>query len=226
MTYKEICKGFFISRPNRFISEVNVNGEKMICHVKNTGRCRELLTSGASVILSMEDNPNRKTKADLVAVWKGERLINMDSSAPNTVFGEWLKKGGLGFVPDYVKAECTHGDSRFDFYFEHEGVKAFAEIKGVTLESDGVVLFPDAKTLRGTKHMHGLKEAVKEGYEAYAVFVIQMSDVKYFTPNKAMDMDFANALIKAKEGGVKIKALSCNVYENGLEILGEVPIKL
>ena len=165
MTYDRIVEGRFIQRPNRFIAHVELNGEPVVCHVKNTGRCRELLIPGARVLLQRAENPARKTAYDLISVWKGERLINMDAAAPNAVFAQWLREGGLGFVPSLVKPECTHGDSRFDFYFEREGRGCFAEVKGVTLEEGGVVRFPDAPTERGVKHLHGLSRCVAEGYD-------------------------------------------------------------
>ena len=182
MKYKNIHEGIFIERPNRFIARVVIDGEEQICHVKNTGRCRELLVPGARVLLEEASNPQRKTRFDLVKVYKGERLVNMDSTAPNAVFGEFLRAGGLGFVPDYVKAEYSHGDSRFDYYFEYGNTKAFAEVKGVTLEEDSIARFPDAPTERGIKHLRGLMDCVEQGYEAYAVFVIQMRGINQFRP--------------------------------------------
>ena len=226
MTYNEITEGRFLRRPNRFIADVEINGEGIRVHVKNTGRCRELLVPGARVLLTKSGNPKRKTPYDLVAVYKGSRLINMDSYAPNIVFGEYLRSGALGFVPDFVKPECTHGDSRFDFYFEVGDRRIFAEIKGVTLESGGVVRFPDAPTERGRKHLRGLARCVDEGYEAWAVFIVQMENVLYFEPNCATDPEFAEALRDAEKSGVRILSYDCKVRENSLNIGNPVEIRL
>ena len=226
MTYDRIEEGRFLSRPNRFIAHVELNGEQVVCHVKNTGRCRELLIPGARVLLKRAENPARKTAYDLISVWKGERLINMDAAAPNTVFDQWLREGGLGFVPTLVRPECTHGDSRFDFYFEKEGKGCFAEVKGVTLEEDGLVRFPDAPTERGVKHLHGLARCVAEGYEAYAVFVIQMRHVRCFAPAWDKHPAFGLALREAAEAGVHILALDCDVTEHSLTIADAVPVDL
>lgn len=226
MTYDRIVEGRFLRRPNRFIAHVELTGEEVICHVKNTGRCRELLVPGARVLLQRADNPNRKTAYDLISVWKGERLINMDAAAPNAVFAQWLREGGLGFVPDRIKPECTHGDSRFDFYFEREGQGCFAEVKGVTLEEDGLVRFPDAPTQRGVKHLHGLIRCVEEGYEAYAVFIVQMRHVRCFAPAWEKHRAFGLALQAAAAAGVHILALDCDVTENSLSVAGSVPVDL
>ena len=226
MYYENIVKGRFIERPNRFIAFCEIDGEIQRCHVKNTGRCKELLTDGATVFLNHVPGEKRKTAYDLIGVIKGDKMINMDSYAPNIVFGEFLKSGGLGFVPDYIKPECTKGDSRFDFYFEHQGKKCFAEVKGVTLEQDGFCRFPDAPTERGAKHMRGLKALIQEGYEAMAVFIIQMEDVKSFSPNYETDPDFAKALKEAADGGVKILAYCCKTTENSLFVDKAVKILL
>ena len=226
MTYDRIVEGRFLERPNRFIAHVELNGERVVCHVKNTGRCRELLIPGARVLLQRAENPARKTAYDLIAVRKGERLINMDAAAPNTVFGQWLAAGGPGFVPELIRPERVHGDSRFDFYFEHGGRKAFAEVKGVTLEENGVVRFPDAPTERGVKHLHGLARCVAEGYEAYAVFVIQMRHVRYFAPAWEKHREFGLALQEAAAAGVHVLALDCDVTEHSLAIAEAVPIDL
>ena len=216
MTYDNIHEAVFLDRPNRFIAHILLNGQKQVCHVKNTGRCKELLLPGAEIFVQHSANPARKTAYDLIAVRKGERLINMDAVAPNKVFGEWLSAGGPGYVPELIRPECVHGDSRFDFYFEHGGRKAFAEVKGVTLEENGVVRFPDAPTERGIKHLHGLIRCVQEGFEAYAVFIIQMKGVKYFEPNRATHPEFAEALIQAAQAGVKLIALDCDVEKDSL----------
>ena len=226
MIYPNIREAVFLRRPNRFIAMAELDGAETVCHVKNTGRCRELLVPGARVYLRRAENPLRKTAWDLIAVQKGERLINMDAAAPNTVFGEWLRAGGAGFVPELLRPECVHGDSRFDFYLEDGGRRIFAEVKGVTLEEDGVVRFPDAPTERGVKHLHGLTRAVKEGYEAWAVFVIQMEGVDFFSPNEETDPQFARALRAAHAAGVRILALDCRVREDGMEIGKEIPVRL
>lgn len=226
MTYDNIHEAVFLDRPNRFIAHILLNGQKQVCHVKNTGRCRELLLPGAEIFVQHSANPARKTAYDLIAVRKGQRLINMDAVAPNKVFGEWLSAGGPGYVPELIRPECVHGDSRFDFYFEHGGRKAFAEVKGVTLEDDGVVRFPDAPTERGVKHLHGLIRCVQEGFEAYAVFIIQMKGVKYFEPNRATHPEFAEALIQAAQAGVKLIALDCDVEIDSLRAGDLVEIHL
>ena len=226
MKYENIIKARFISRPNRFIAEVEIDGNIEIAHVKNTGRCKELLTEGATVYVQKSDNPARKTKYDLITVVKNGMLINMDSQAPNKVFGEWVSQGNFAADVDLIKPECKYGNSRFDFYIEAGGRKIFAEIKGVTLEEEGIVMFPDAPTERGIKHIKELCECVKNGYEGYIFFIIQMEQCKYFTPNKATHPEFAEALKKARECGVNIKAMNCNVTKDELIILKEVEIKL
>lgn len=226
MTYDNIRGAVFIDRPNRFIANIELDGEPVVCHVKNTGRCRELLTPGARVLVQMADAPSRRTPCDLVAVWKGERLINMDAQAPNRVFGEWLSGGGMGFVPSLVLPEHSHGDSRFDFYFEHDGRRCYAEVKGVTLEEAGVVRFPDAPTERGVKHMRGLARCVGEGYDAYAVFIVQMRSVRYLEPNWVTHPEFGAALREARDAGVRVLALDCAVTEAGLDIAGPVEVRL
>lgn len=164
MKYENIRKAVFLRRPNRFIAHVSLDGVETVCHVKNTGRCRELLVPGAEAYVQRAANPARKTAWDLIAVRKGERLINMDAAAPNAVFAEWLRSGGAGFVPELLRPECVHGDSRFDFYLEYENRRIFAEIKGVTLEDQGIVRFPDAPTERGAKHLRGLRACLEEGF--------------------------------------------------------------
>lgn len=226
MKYAKIKKASFISRPNRFVAYVDIDGEETACHVKNTGRCRELLTSGADVYLEESDNPQRKYKYSLVTVRKGERLVNMDSQAPNKMVGEWLRKGGLFKDIKLLKAECTYKKSRFDFYCEYEDKKAFIEVKGVTLERDGVVLFPDAPTERGTKHINELVECMNEGYEAYIIFAVQMENVLYFTPSKDNDPKFSEALIRAAEKGVNIIALDSTVSEESIIINNRIDVKL
>ena len=217
--------GRFLSRPNRFIAMVEIAGKEEVCHVKNTGRCRELLPFGASVWCRYDNNPKRKTKYDLITVQKGERLINMDSQAPNAAAKEWLLSGGLGEISD-LRAEVTHGDSRFDFSFQKDGKTCYLEVKGVTLEEDGVCAFPDAPTLRGTKHLKGLQEAAQSGYGAYVLFVIQMADVKYLHPNDATDPQFGEALRQAANAGVQIIAMDCAVTVDTMTIRQPVLVKL
>jgi len=226
MEYSNMAEGIFLSRPNRFIAHCAIDGAEYVCHVKNTGRCRELLVPGARVLLQKAANPLRKTPYDLISVQKDGQLINIDSQAPNTVFGEWLRNGGLGFVPQEVKPEHTYRNSRFDFYFEHEGKKAFAEVKGVTLKAGSTALFPDAPTERGAKHMAELRDCVLNGYEAYAVFIIQMKGVDRLSPNVQTDPDFARALAQAQQAGVKLLALDCIVTENSLTVDRPVEVVL
>lgn len=218
MKYTDTVKGRFIKRPNRFIAEVELDGRTVTCHVKNTGRCRELLIEGATVILQRAEGGSRRTEYDLIAVYKGDRLINIDSQAPNKVFYEWVKNGFFVEAPTLIRPETVYGDSRFDLYAEAGEKRIFAEVKGVTLEDKGVAMFPDAPTERGVKHLRGLISAVKDGYEAYAVFVIQMENCKYFIPNRATDPDLYNALREAYLSGVKILCLSCTVEEDELTI--------
>ena len=225
MHYPNMVPGTFISRPNSFIAHIEIDGQIETVHVKNTGRCRELLPVGAEVWCQKSGNPNRKTKYDLITVRKGERLINMDSQAPNIAAGEWLKCGGLGMVEN-LKAESFHGDSRFDFSFTLDGKPCFLEVKGVTLENDGICAFPDAPTERGTKHLKGLTQAAKDGYGAFVLFVIQMADVKYLHPNDATDPDFGAALREAAAAGVNILAMDCGVDIDRMELRLPVLVRL
>lgn len=225
MKYENMVQGRFLSRPNRFIAMVEIDGKEEVCHVKNTGRCKELLPCGATVWCRYDDNPKRKTKYDLITVQKGERLINMDSQAPNATAKEWLQSGGLGEISD-LRAEVTHGDSRFDFSFRKDGKTCFLEVKGVTLENDGVCAFPDAPTLRGTKHLKGLQKVAEGGCGAYVLFVIQMADVKYLHPNDATDSAFGNALRDAAQAGVTVLAMDCAVTMDTMTIRNPVLVKL
>ena len=225
MRYENMVPGIFLARPNRFIAHVEIEGQEQIVHVKNTGRCRELLPAGAKVWCQHWDNPSRKTKYDLILVQKGERLICMDSQAPNAAAKEWLLSGGLGQIEE-LKGEYTHRDSRFDFSFIKEGRRCFLEVKGVTLEHDGVCAFPDAPTQRGVKHLQGLTRLAQEGYGAYVLFVIQMADVKYLHPNDATDPAFGNALREAKRQGVEVLAVECAVTRNSMAITTPVEVKL
>ena len=223
MRYENIVKGRFLARPNRFVAHVEIDGREEVCHVKNTGRCRELLVRDCTVYLDKAKNPGRKTKYDLVAVEKGQRLINMDSYAPNIAAGEFLPKI---FPNCIIKSEYTYGNSRFDFYIEDNRRKILLEVKGVTLEQDGVVMFPDAPTERGLKHVNELISCVKDGYEAYLLLVVQMDKVKYFTPNYGTHRQFGEALKKASQEGVKLLAYDCAVTPNSMEIKSPVCIKL
>ena len=225
MHYANMVPGTFLSRPNRFIAHVEIEGNAEVVHVKNTGRCRELLPAGAQVWCQHSDNPARKTRYDLITVKKGDRLINMDSQAPNRAAGEWLQSGGLGEISD-LRAEYTHGDSRYDFSFLKDGKRCFLEVKGVTLETDGVCAFPDAPTQRGAKHLRGLTQAAKEGYGAYVLFVIQMGNVQSLHPNDATDPEFGKALREAAENGVTVMAVDCLVTVDTLEIGAPVPVML
>lgn len=224
MRYSNICEGVFLSRPNRFEAVVKIDGKEEICHVKNTGRCKELLLYGAKVYLQRADNPNRKTKYDLIAVQKGNRLINMDSQAPNQVAKEYLPK--LFPETTLLRPEVTYGGSRFDFYMEEPGVRRFVEVKGVTLEEGNVAMFPDAPTERGVKHLRELCDCVRNGYEAAILFVIQIDKVNYFTPNVRTHAAFAQALKEAKECGVQIFAVDCQVTPGELVAGDLVPVHL
>ena len=225
MRYENMVPGEFLARPNRFIAHIRIGNDVEICHVKNTGRCRELLPVGAKVWCSRADDPVRKTKYDLIAVEKGERLINMDSQAPNKAVGEWLRDGGLGEISE-LKAEYTHGNSRFDFSFVKDGKRCFLEVKGVTLENDGVCAFPDAPTERGAKHLRELTAAARQGYGAYVLFVVQMADVKYLHPNDATDPAFGKALREASAAGVAVLAMDCAVTPRSMTLRLPIPVRL
>ena len=226
MRYPNIVQGRFISRPNRFIAHVELDGQDVVCHVKNTGRCRELLLPGVTVWLSKSDNPARKTAYDLIAVDKGGLLINMDSAAPNAVFGEFAREGKFLSDTQTVKNEVRFGASRFDFCITADGQTHYVEVKGVTLEEDGVVRFPDAPTERGERHVRELIAAKQAGYGAHIVFVIQMEQAKYFTPNVRTHPSFGTALQEAAVAGVQIHAYTCKVTHDGLELKNPVPVVL
>lgn len=226
MLYSNIQQGYFLSRPNRFIAHVEINGVTEICHVKNTGRCRELLTERAVVYVQQHDDSKRKTKYSLIAVRKGNLLINMDSQAPNKAVAEWLtEKQPFGEIR-VMKPECRHGNSRFDFYLETEKRKIFIEVKGVTLENDGIAMFPDAPTARGVKHLQELTDCLQQGYEAVAIFVIQFTGAKLFKPNYATHPEFAQALRSAQAAGVQVVALECTVTPESMYIGKSVPLQL
>lgn len=225
--YKNIHEGIFLRRPNRFIAEVEIDGRIETVHVKNTGRCRELLLPGTPVWLEKADSTQRRTAFDLVTVEKQGRLVNIDSQAPNKVVHPWLSEGKLIADIQVLKAEKVFQHSRFDFYGEAiNGKRFWVEVKGVTLEADQVALFPDAPTPRGARHMDELLTAVAEGYEAYALFVVQMNNCRYFTPHVERDPDFAKSLQLAARGGVRIVALACEVRPDDLWISHEIPVRL
>ena len=231
MIYPSVRRGQFLTRPNRFIAYVELDGAQVVCHVKNTGRCRELLVPGHTVWLAEGDSPARKTKYDLIGVEKptprGLLPVNMDAQAPNRVFGEWAAGGGLGFLPSPLRPETRFGDSRFDFYWEDgPDRRGFWEIKGVTLEEDGVARFPDAPTLRGVKHLEELIRAREAGYETGVCFVVQMPGMRWVEPNDDTHPQFGQALRRAAQAGVRVLALGCRVEPDRLEITGEVPVKL
>ena len=226
MIYENILPAVFVDRPNRFIAHVELNGRLEVCHVKNTGRCRELLIPGCRVYVQHQPSPTRKTAYDLIAVEKGERLLNMDANAPNRIFGEYVRAGRFLREWPVIRPETTHGDSRFYFYLESPGHRLFAEVKGVTLEDDGVMRFPDAPTERGVKHLEGLARCVQEGYEAWAVFVIQTENVRWMEPNRRTHPAFADALRQAAQAGVHLLALDCHTEPDRLEICRPVEIRL
>lgn len=227
MKYERITQGSFLERPNRFLAYAELAGKREVVHVKNTGRCAELLTPGTVIYVQESDNPERKTKWDLIAVEKGDRLVNMDSQIPNRVVQEWIEAGNLFEDVRLVKPETVYGNSRFDLYVETgDNRKIFIEIKGVTLEEDGVVRFPDAPSERAVKHLGELMQAVKEGYEAYVFFVIQMKDVRYFTPNRETHPAFCDALKCARAAGVRVLAYDCVVDSDSITIHKEVPVVL
>ncbi len=225
MLYDNMVPGIFLARPNRFIAHIQIDGRTEVCHVKNTGRCRELLPVGAKVWCQKASNPARKTQYDLITVQKGSRLINMDSQAPNIAAREWLLSGGLGEISQ-LKPEYTQGDSRFDFSFVKDGRQCFLEVKGVTLENEGICAFPDAPTERGAKHLQGLARLAGEGFGAYVLFVIQMADVRYLHPNDATDPNFGKALREAAAAGVRVMAVDCAVTADSMTIGSQVPVVL
>ena len=226
MKYLNMEQARFKERPNRFIAYVETENGREICHVKNTGRCKELLPEDAVVYVQRNDNPARKTKLDLITVEKNQYLINMDSQAPNQAVREWLEAGNLFSEQAKIYPEKTYGESRFDFYIEDGERKAFMEVKGVTLEIDGICRFPDAPTERGVKHIKELQKCLGEGYEAYILFVIQMSPVKYLEPNDATHKAFGDALREAAKAGVQVMARDCLVTIDSMEIMNEVEVRL
>lgn len=231
MRYNRIVEGIFLERPNRFIAKVEINGVVETVHVKNTGRCRELLKPGAAVFLEESDNPDRKTKYDLVTVEKVRPelptlLVNMDSQAPNQAAEEWLRKGLLFSKGAEIRREVTYKASRFDFFIQDGERRIFLEVKGVTLENQGQVSFPDAPTERGVKHIRELMSCMEEGYEAYLLFVIQMKGVNVFSPNDENDPAFGVALREAEQAGVKLLAMDCIIARDSMELDQPIPIVL
>lgn len=221
MEYKKIVEGIFIKRPNRFIAEVLINGKKEIAHVKNTGRCKELLLPGAKILLEdCSHNSSRKTKYSLISVWKGNMLVNMDSQVPNAVVYQALKDNSINEINNLaeIKREVSFGNSRFDIYFESENQKGFIEVKGVTLEEQGISMFPDAPTERGTKHVLEMIEAVNQGYRGIIFFLIQMKGPNIFKLNWQMDSKFSEAVKLASKNGVEILAYDSIVQDNRIEI--------
>ena len=225
MRYQRVIPGKFLSRPNRFIALVEVGGETVVAHVKNTGRCKELLVPGVTVYLQRADAPARKTLYDLIAVEKGSLLINMDAQAPNKVFAEWARSGVLSGLT-LLRPETTWGSSRFDFYWESAAEKGFVEVKGVTLERDGGAYFPDAPTERGVKHLKELTAARQQGYQAAVCFVIQMEGMAAFSPNDETHPEFGDTLRMAARSGVDIWAYDCLVTPDTLSIDAGVPVRL
>ena len=233
MHYDNITTGTFLSRPNRFLAHVLIDGVDTLCHVKNTGRCRELLVPGATLVLQHHDDPSRRTAYSVIGVHKGDVLINMDSQAPNQVAYEWALAGADGLFGTVleVKRDRTYGNSRFDLYVEsadEDGVlhRTFIEVKGVTLEQDGVARFPDAPTERGVKHVEELTACLSDGYEAAILFVVQMKGISHWEPNWITHEAFGQVLCRAQQAGVRLLAYDCLVTENSLQIDRPLPIRL
>ena len=226
MRYPNITKAEFLSRENRFVALVRLHDELLRVHVKNTGRCRELLTPGATVYLVKSENQLRKYSYDLVAVEKGPLLVNMDSQAPNRVFHEFLQSGGFLDGITYIKPEYTFGTSRMDFYFERAGERHLVEVKGVTLEENGLCRFPDAPTQRGAKHLRELAKAVQEGYHAWICFVVQMAGMTMLEPNLKTDPEFTHALQDAARSGVEVRAFGCEATPDSLCVSYQIPVHL
>lgn len=226
MYYEQMEPAIFLERPNRFIAVVDMEGRQEVCHVKNTGRCRELLIPGAHVLVQRRDQPGRSTRYDLISVWKGRRLINMDSSAPNRVFGEWVRQGSFLEDVTRIRPEYSLGGSRFDFYLEAGGRPVLVEVKGVTLEEAGVVRFPDAPTQRGLRHLEELTAMVRAGREAWVVFIIQLRGVRWLEPSWETHPAFGQALRTAREAGVHLLALDCDVTRDSITAAGPVELRL
>lgn len=221
--YRQPFSARFIDRPNRFIARVQADGQELVCHVKNTGRCRELLLPGAQVVVAPAGNPLRKTGYGLVAVYKGDMLVNIDSQAPNTIASAWLKER---YPSATVRREASFGDSRLDFHVKAPGLSLYVEAKGCTLEEDSLALFPDAPTQRGVKHLKTLMDCQAQGHQAMALFVIQMKPVRAFSPHDAMHPQFGDTLRQAARSGVQVLAYDCRVGMDGMEIDAPVPVIL
>lgn len=227
MRYHAVQPARFLARPNRFIARVELDGREEIVHVKNTGRCRELLLPGRTVYLEQSGNPNRKTRFDLIAVDKDGLLINLDAQAPNQVFAEWARAGRFRPNLTLLRPETTWGASRFDFYWEDAaGAKGFVEVKGCTLEEGGLALFPDAPTLRGVKHLRELARAQGEGYACTVCLVLQMKGCRLFCPNERTHPAFGQALRETAAAGVQVLAMDCQVAPDRLELDAPVPVSL
>ncbi|QHI73376.1 DNA/RNA nuclease SfsA [Aminipila terrae] len=224
MIYDNIKPARFISRPNRFIANIEIDGKREISHVKNTGRCREFLIEGAEIYVQKAESVTRKTKYDLISVYKGKRLINMDSQVTNKVVQERLQEGFLFDNITLIRPESKYKNSRFDFYVEAEERKIYIEVKGVTLEENGVVMFPDAPTERGVKHLRELAECIQDGFEAYVIFVVQMADVKIFKANEKTHKAFAEMLTKVHNEGVNVLAYECAVTKNSIRMTRQLPV--
>lgn len=224
MKYSNVVKGSFIDRPNRFIANCEIDGKSRVCHVKNTGRCKELFVKGATVYLQKADNPIRKTLYDVIAVQKGDMLINTDSQIVNSVALEYMPV--LFDNIKLIKPECVYGNSRLDIYLETETDKIFVEVKGVTLEKDGIAMFPDAPTERGVKHLKELQKAVVDGYKAFILFVIQMENISHFEPNRITHPEFAAELKNAQKNGVTVLAYNCTVTPDEIKIQNKVKVVL
>lgn len=234
MEYNNVKNAVFLFRKNRFIAEITVDGIPQLCHVKNTGRCKELLIPGARIFVQdFGPDTARKTRYDLISVYKENfgrtgktQLINIDSQAPNKIFREWLDTGTWQNPLTYIKPEYTYGNSRFDFYMESGNTKILAEVKGVTLEEGQIAYFPDAPTERGLRHIRELCKSVQEGYQAMAVFIVQMQDILSVSPNMQTHPAFGFALKKAQQQGVQLLALDCEVTETGITAGKSIPVIL
>lgn len=226
MEYKNITEGIFLSRPNRFTAMVEIDGSPQICHVKNTGRCRELLVPGRKVYLDMADNPARKTRYDLISVETPEQIISMDSQAPNVIVQEWLENGGLYPEMEEIRREALWGESRFDFRLQHMGRTIYMEVKGVNLKEGDIALFPDAPTVRGVKHVRELCKVKQEGMEAILFFAVKMKGIRVLRPNIKTQPEFGEALREARNCGVNILAYDCLVTRDSIRIDRKVEVEI
>lgn len=226
VVYENMVRGSFLRRLNRFVAEVTIDGQTELCHVKNTGRCKELLLPGAAVWCQHNPAPGRKTAYSLITVEKDGAFVNIDSQVPNAIAAQWVAAGGMGFAAAQIRREVSYGQSRLDLAFVHDGTPCLMEVKGVTLNRDGTAVFPDAPTQRGARHVLELVKAVKDGYEAYALFVAAMDTVSAVRPNWDTDPDFAKALVQAQQAGVKMLALRCTVTPDSLAAAETIPVYL